>query len=110
MRAVAPGGPGIEPRWTSSAKSGIGTSASASSRVWFTISHGILNEIYFPRVDIANTRDPGFMVADGICSAPFRAMSVGYVGASDGLTFWWPEAGTWEDTNFQVTVVPAGGV
>ena len=66
MRAVAPGGPGIEPRWTSSAKSGIGTSASASSRVWFTISHGILNEIYFPRVDIANTRDLGFMVADEI--------------------------------------------
>ncbi len=61
----APGWPGIEPRWTSSAKSGIGTSASASSHVWFTVSHGILNEIYFPRADIANTRDLGFLVADG---------------------------------------------
>jgi len=60
----APGWPGIEPRWTSSAKSGIGTSASASSHVWFTVSHGILNEVYFPRVDIANTRDFGFLVAD----------------------------------------------
>ena len=62
---VAPGWPGIEPRWTSSAKSGVGTSASASSRVWFTLSHGILNEVYFPGTDIANTRDFGFLVADG---------------------------------------------
>jgi len=61
----APGWPGIEPRWTSSAKSGIGTSASAASRVWYTLSHGILNEVYFPSVDIANTRDFGFLVADG---------------------------------------------
>ena len=61
----APGWPGIEPRWTSSAKSALGTSASASSHVWFTVSHGILNEIYFPRADIANTRDLGFLVADG---------------------------------------------
>jgi glucoamylase len=61
----APDGPGIEPRWTSSAKSAIGTSASASSHVWFTVSHGILNEIYFPRADTANTRDMGFLVADG---------------------------------------------
>lgn len=29
------------------------------------MSHGILNEIYFPRVDQACTRDFGFLVADG---------------------------------------------
>lgn len=35
------------------------------SRVWFTISHGILNEIYYPRVDQACTRDMGLIVTDG---------------------------------------------
>jgi glucoamylase len=35
------------------------------SRVWFTISHGILNEIYYPRVDQACTRDLGLIVTDG---------------------------------------------
>ncbi len=63
--AVAPGWPGIQPRWTSSAKEGVGTSASYQSRVWFTISHGILNEVYYPRIDQANTRDMEFLVADG---------------------------------------------
>ncbi len=59
---VALGWPGIEPRWTSSAKSGVGTSASSASRVWFTLSHGIVNEVYYPGVDTANTRDLGFVV------------------------------------------------
>ena len=55
----APGWPGIPPRWTSSAKSGVGTALSPVSRVWFTLSHGILDEIYYPRVDQACTRDFG---------------------------------------------------
>jgi glucoamylase len=61
----APGKPGIAPRWTSSAKSGVGTSLSQVSRVWFTLSHGILDEIYYPRVDQACTRDFGLIVTDG---------------------------------------------
>ena len=63
--ADAPGAPGIAPRWTSSDKSGLGTALLATSRVWFTISHGILNECYYPRVDQACTRDFGFIVTDG---------------------------------------------
>jgi glucoamylase len=61
----APGAPGIPPRWTSSDKSGVGTALSADSRVWFTISHGIMNECYYPRVDQACTRDFGLIVTDG---------------------------------------------
>jgi glucoamylase len=61
----APGWPGIPGRWTSSAKSGVGTALTARSGVWFTLSHGILNEIYYPRIDQACTRDFGFVVTDG---------------------------------------------
>lgn len=61
----APGWPGIEPRWTSSAKTGVGTALNLHSRVWFTVSHGILNEVYFPRVDQACTRDLGLIVTNG---------------------------------------------
>jgi len=60
----APGAPGLEPRWTSSAKSGVGTAFDGRSLVWFTISHGIVDEVYFPRVDQANTRDFGLIVTD----------------------------------------------
>src|SRR6266699_3096229 len=61
----APGHPGIPAHWTSSAKSGVGTAPAVTSRVWFTLSHGILNEIYYPRVDYACTRDFGLIVTDG---------------------------------------------
>ncbi len=71
---VPPGAPGLSPRWTSSAKSGVGTAMTAASRIWFTISHGILNEIYYPRVDMACTRDIGFLVTgpDGYFSEEKR--------------------------------------
>jgi glucoamylase len=62
----APGEPGIPPRWTSSAKSGVGTALNPSSRVWFTLSHGIFDEIYYPRLDLACTRDMGLIVTDGV--------------------------------------------
>jgi len=58
----APGWPGGPPRWTSSAKSGVGTALGSSGPVWFTVSHGILNEIYYPRVDQACIRDLGLIV------------------------------------------------
>ena len=60
----AVGWPGIPPRWTSSAKCGVGTALNPSSRVWFTLSHGIINEIYYPRVDQACIRDLGLIVTD----------------------------------------------
>ena len=56
-------GPGVEPRWTSSAKSGVGTALDGRSHVWFTISHGIIDEVYYPRVDQANTRDLGLLIS-----------------------------------------------
>ncbi len=60
---AAEGGPGTEPRWTSSTKSGVGTALDARSRIWFTLSHGIVDEVYYPRVDQANTRDVGLLVS-----------------------------------------------
>jgi glucoamylase len=59
------GAPGIEPRWTSSAKEGLGTAYHTSCRLWFTLSHGIVNEIYYPNVDQPNTRDFQFLISDG---------------------------------------------
>lgn len=61
----APGVPGIPPRWTSSAKVGVGAALTPASRVWFTLSHGILNEVYYPCVDQACIRDLGLIVTDG---------------------------------------------
>ncbi len=59
------GAPGMKPRWTSSVKDAVGTAYAASSRIWFTCSHGILNEVYHPTIDRAQVRDMEFLITDG---------------------------------------------
>ena len=59
------GAPGMEPRWTSSVKDAVGTAYSGSSRLWFTTSHGIVNEIYHPTIDHPQVRDMEFLNTDG---------------------------------------------
>ncbi|HJS74196.1 MAG TPA: glycoside hydrolase family 15 protein [Vicinamibacteria bacterium] len=59
------GKPGIAPRWTRGAKDAVGTAYSASSRVWFTSSAGIVTEIYHPTIDKPQVRDLQYLVTDG---------------------------------------------
>ncbi len=62
---VAPGGPGIEPRWTRGAKIAVGTAYSTSSRVWYTLDSGCITEVYYPTIDSPQIRDLQFLVTDG---------------------------------------------
>jgi glucoamylase len=62
---VAPGGPGIEPRWTRGAKSAVGTAYSTSSRVWYTLDRGSVTEVYYPTIDTPQIRDLQFLFTDG---------------------------------------------
>lgn len=59
------GKPGIEPRWTRGNKDAVGTAYSASSRVWFTLAAGIVNEVYYPTIDRPQVRDLQYLITDG---------------------------------------------
>ncbi len=61
----ATGGPGIAPRWTRGAKDAVGTAYSIAASVWFTLSAGIVNEVYYPTIDRPQIRDLQFLVTDG---------------------------------------------
>jgi glucoamylase len=64
IAAPAPGGPGLASVWGPSQKSMLGTSASTTSRVYFTGYRGIVSEVFYPLVDTANTVDLQFLVGD----------------------------------------------
>ena len=51
------------PTWASARKDMVGTSL-GSSRLWFTIAEGIVTEVYYPRIDIPQIKDLGFIIAD----------------------------------------------
>ncbi len=58
----APEGPGIEPYWTEGDKAAVGTAYSVASAVWYTLSRGILNEVYYPTIDRPQLRDLQYLV------------------------------------------------
>ncbi|MGH9532392.1 MAG: glucan 1,4-alpha-glucosidase, partial [Terriglobales bacterium] len=62
---VAPGAPGERPTWTNGNKVGVGTSNTLESKVWFTLGEGVLQEVYYPTIDKANTRTLELLVTDG---------------------------------------------
>ena len=61
---VAPGGPGKDAQWATAAKQGVGTSATTQSKVWFTLAQGVLTEVYYPDVTVANVHLLQFIVVN----------------------------------------------
>ena len=59
MSGVAFGAPGIAPTWCSSDKDFV-TTALGTSRLWATVGHGIVNEVYWPSTGTPQIRDFGF--------------------------------------------------
>jgi glucoamylase len=55
-RELAPGAPGGDARWESAGKAAVGTSNTLESKVWFTLRAGVMTEIYYPTVDIGESR------------------------------------------------------
>src|SRR3954466_568035 len=63
--ASAPGAPGQRTTWASADKDAFGTAIGRASRVWFTLSHGALTEVFYPRLDVPSVRDLELVVVDG---------------------------------------------
>ncbi|MDQ1590110.1 MAG: glucoamylase, partial [Pyrinomonadaceae bacterium] len=59
---LAPGAPGAEAHWPGAGKQGVGTSNTLDSKVWFTLGGGVLTEVYYPTVDVANSQELQFVV------------------------------------------------
>jgi glucoamylase len=59
------GAPGIPPTWSSSDKDFV-TTALGNARLWVTVGHGIINEVYWPSTGRPQIRDLGFyLLGDG---------------------------------------------
>lgn len=56
---------GTSAAWTTGDKSALGTSATTTSKVWYTVADGITSEVFYPRADVPNTQDMQYLVTDG---------------------------------------------
>lgn len=62
MMTSARGAPGVDPGWTTGAKTAIGTAAGDASNLWFTMVGASLTEIYFPRIDTPTVKDAWLLI------------------------------------------------
>jgi glucoamylase len=53
---LAPGGPGKDVHWPSAAKNGFGTSTTLASKIWFTLTNGVMSEVFYPTLDVPNVQ------------------------------------------------------
>ena len=69
----APGAPGAAATWTTGDKEGLGTSTTAESKLWYTLTGGTMSEVYYPSGTTPNTRELQFAVTDGSTSTQLES-------------------------------------
>ena len=69
----APGAPGAAATWTTGDKEGLGTSTTAESKLWYTLTGGTMSEVYYPSGTTPNTRKLQFAVTDGSTSTQLES-------------------------------------
>ncbi len=62
---LAPGGPGQDAHWPSAAKKGFGTANTVASKVWFTLTDGVMTEVFYPTLDVPNVQTLQLVVVQG---------------------------------------------
>lgn len=63
-QTLAPGGPGKDAQWPTAGKQAVGTSANPESKVWFTLANGVMTEVLYPDVSVANVQMLQFVVVN----------------------------------------------
>src|SRR3954467_14360629 len=101
--ASAPGAPGQRTTWTSADKDAFGTAIGRASRVWFTLSHGALTEVYYPRLDVPAVRDLELVVVDGRRVERETDATTSVVSRVDGVGLTFRQVDTARSGRYRIT-------
>ena len=98
------GAPGVPAWWAPGDKQAVGTALSDKSPVWFTLAEGVVTEVYYPRVDIANTRDLQFLLVGDDADSFFeeRRDTLSVVKRSDSRALAWQVTNTERQGRFTI--------
>lgn len=102
--AQAPGAPGVGSAWTTGAKQGLGTSTTGTSKVWYTIGQGILDEVYYPQTDTPDVQDMQYLVTDGSSFTDAeRDATTHQVGLADPRSLTYQQVNTARSGRYRLT-------
>ena len=90
----APGAPGATATWDESQVTGFADSLGASSKVWYTLGNGELENVFYPETDIPDTFGLQYIVTNGTSFA-----STETAGTSHSISLADPDALVWQQLN-----------
>ena len=79
----APGAPGGDSYFDLGRKDCVGTARNDTSKVWFTVAHGMLSDTYWPTVDATNVGTLQYLVTDGHSFTDLQARDMTYTSHAD---------------------------
>jgi glucoamylase len=79
----APGGPGSLSRFDLARKDCVGTAATPTSKVWFTVADGVLSDVYEPYIDNTNVHTLQYVVTDGHSFTDLQSRDLTYRVSAD---------------------------
>ncbi len=80
---VAPGGPGAMSYFDLARKDCVGTAAGTGSKVWYTVSGGVLSDTYEPTIDNTNVSTLQYIVTDGSTFTDLQTRDMTYTVSAD---------------------------
>ena len=93
--ATAPGGPGSASTWNeTSGVQGFATALSSSSKVWYLLGNGGLENVFYPQTDNPDTYGLQYYVTDGSTFTDSEA-----TGTTHKIALADPASLTWQQTN-----------
>src|SRR5258706_10333231 len=61
----AAGGPGALSHFHLAPKDCLGTARNTTSKIWYTVAHRVLSDVYAPTIDTTNAETMQYLVTDG---------------------------------------------
>src|SRR5579862_6389860 len=99
---TAPGEPGVAASWNEPSVTGFADSLGSSSKVWYTLGNGELENAFYPETDTPDTDGLQYVVTDGSTFTDLETTGTTHATAlADSTSLTWQQVNT--AANFTIT-------
>jgi glucoamylase len=105
IAATASGGPGSTPYWNEDGGvQGFATALSSSSKVWYTLADGALQNVYYPETDEPDTYGLQYYVTDGSSFTDSETADTSHaIALADPTSLTWTQTNTATSGKYTIT-------
>lgn len=103
-QGVAPGAPGANATWNESNVQAFADSLGSSSKVWYTLGNGELENVFYPQTDTPDTFGLQYIVTDGSTFTSTETASTSHaISLVDPTSLVWKQVNTATNGAFTIT-------